>query len=222
MKLSRSGTKLLWVSLFAAAFALVESSVVVYLRSLYYPQGFSFPLKVINPHHFVVELSREAATIVMLAAVGILAGSRAWEKFAYFLVAFGVWDIFYYIWLKVMIDWPASVTDWDILFLIPVPWIGPVIAPVLISLLMIVCGFVIVARLERGEVFHPGWASWSLSAGGCLVVFYSFMNDTPATLQGQQPAPYTYSLLVVCLLLNIISFLLACGFLPSYRKSQRV
>src|SRR5512134_294061 len=107
MKLSQSERKLLWVSLFGVAFALVESSVVVYLRSLYYPEGFAFPLKLMSPQHVGVELSREAATIVMLAAIGVVAGSKAWEKFAYFLVAFGVWDIFYYVWLRVMLDWPA-------------------------------------------------------------------------------------------------------------------
>jgi bacteriorhodopsin len=136
-------------------------------------------------------------------------------------VAFGVWDIFYYVWLKVMLDWPASLNDWDILFLIPLPWIGPVIAPVLISLLMIACGSIIIARLEKEEAFHPGWMSWSLSAVGALVVLYSFMEDTSATLHGQQPAPYKYSLLVVFLILNLISFVLACGYSSPFRKIQR-
>jgi len=220
--LSQSGRKLLWVSLFGVAFALVESSVVVYLRSLYYPEGFSFPLKLISQQHFGVELSREAATIVMLVAIGILAGSKVWERFAYFLVAFGVWDIFYYVWLKVMLDWPASLNDWDILFLIPLPWIGPVIAPVLISLLMIVCGSIIIVRLEKEMVFHPGWGSWILSAVGTLIVLYSFTEDTPATLQGNQPEPYKYSLLLVFLILNIVSFVLACGSFASSRMNQRV
>jgi hypothetical protein len=218
MKLSQSGKTLLWVSLFGVAFALVESSVVVYLRSLYYPEGFSFPPKLISPQHLGVELPREAATIVMLITVGILAGSKAWERFAYFLVAFGVWDIFYYVWLKVMIDWPASLTDWDILFLIPLPWIGPVIAPVLISLLMILCGAIIVGLLEKGKVFRPGWMSWGLSAIGTLIVLYSFMEDTPATLQGQQPAAYKYILLIIFLILNVISFVLAWGYFTSFRK----
>jgi len=33
-----------------------------------------------------------------------------------------------------------SLLDWDILFLLPLPWWGPVLAPVLIALLMIVWG----------------------------------------------------------------------------------
>jgi hypothetical protein len=222
MKLSQSEQKLFWAPLFGIAFALVEASVVVYLRSLYYPEGFTFPLKIMSAQHLIVEISREAATIVMLVAVGILAGSKAWEKFAYFLVAFGVWDIFYYVWLKVMLDWPAAVTDWDILFLIPLPWIGPVIVPVLISLLMIVCGSVIVVRLEKDKFFHPGWTSWSLSAVATVILLYSFIEDTQSTLQGQHPAPYHYSLFVVSVALYIVSFAAACGFSPLLDKSGRV
>jgi hypothetical protein len=206
---SQTGRKFLWVALFSVAFALVESSVVVYLRSLYYPHGFEFPLKLISPQHLVVELSREAATIVMLVAVGALAGARVWEKFAYFLVAFGVWDIFYYVWLKAFLDWPASLGDWDILFLIPLPWIGPVVAPVLISLLMIVCGSLMVLRIEKSGSFHPGWLPWSLSILGTVIVLYSFMADTQATLYGQEPTPYQYSFLLMCLLLYAISFALS-------------
>src|SRR3972149_9492425 len=132
--------KILWVMIFAVAIALVESAVVVYLRELHYPEGFRFPLKLIIDKTVIVELYREIATVIMLLSIGALVGKIFWERFAYFLIAFGVWDIFYYVWLKVAIGWPVSILDWDILFLIPVPWIGPVIAPVLVSLLMIVAG----------------------------------------------------------------------------------
>jgi hypothetical protein len=88
----------------------------------------------------LVELPREFATMVMLFAVGVLAG-RTWRaRIGYAAVAFGVWDIFYYVFLKMMCGWPHSLLDWDILFLLPLPWWGPVLAPVLISLLMILWG----------------------------------------------------------------------------------
>jgi len=217
MNLSPAARRLLWVSLFGVAFAFVESSVVVYLRSIYYPEGFTFPLNLISPQHLTVELAREAATVVMLTAVGILAGSKAWERFAYFLVAFGVWDVFYYVWLKVILDWPASFTEWDILFLLPIPWIGPVIAPVLISLLMLLCGLMIALRFEKKKFFHPNWQSWTIAILGTLAVLYSFMMDTDATLNGQPPAPYQYFLLISSLLLYVFSFLLACNPSPSDR-----
>ena len=208
--LPREARKLLWVSLFGIAFAVVEASVVVYLRSLYYPEGFTFPLKAITPSDLDVELSREAATILMLVVVGVLAGSRSWGKFAYFMVGFGVWDVFYYIWLRVMVNWPASLTEWDILFLIPVLWIGPVIAPVLISLGMVISGWVIVFRLERGKPFQPGLREWGLSALATAIILYSFTADTPATMRFQQPVPYRYGLLALGLVLYAVSFIASC------------
>ena len=213
----RESRKLLWVSLFGIAFALVEASVVVYLRALYYPEGFSFPLKAISPQHLTVELSRETATIVMLVAVGVLAGSNAWGKFAYFLVGFGVWDIFYYAWLRIMVNWPSRLTDWDILFLIPLPWIGPVIAPVLISSAMIVSGSIIVFRLERQRFFRPPLVSWCLSLIGTVIVLYSFMADTQASLRLQEPESYRYYLLAGCLVLYTTSFVLSCRNKAGYR-----
>ena len=199
-----------WLSTFAIAFAFVESSVVVYLRAIYYPDGFEFPLRLIGDGHLVVELVRECATIVILVAAGVLAGKTAWERFGFFLLGFGVWDIFYYVWLKVFLDWPATLADWDVLFLIPVPWIGPVVAPVLISLLMVVCGILIVIRVSSGQLFEPGPPSWILSICATVIILYSFMGDLAATLRGAMPQPYDYWLLVVGLALYGGAFGLAC------------
>jgi hypothetical protein len=218
MILSPGTKKLLWVSLFGMAFAFVESSVVVYLRAIYYPEGFSLPLKLISPQHLSVELIREAATIVMLAITGIIAGSKPRERFAHFLVAFGVWDIFYYVWLKLILGWPIDLGDWDILFLIPLPWIGPVIAPVLISFLMVVFGFVIILRTEKKGWFHPTWLSWVLSVGGSLIILYSFMMDTEATLHAGNPLPYHYDYLAIGLVCFLVSFFVACRSSSSVNK----
>jgi hypothetical protein len=185
-----------FVLLFAIAFALVESAVVVYLRALYYPEGFQFPLKLIDEFHIKVELAREAATIMMLVTIGLIAGTTAWSRFGYFLIAFGVWDIFYYIWLKAFLDWPASLFEWDVLFLIPLPWIGPVIGPVLISLLMIIAGLLLVQRVARGEQIRVPPAAWWISFLGTGVILFSFMLDLDATLNAQMPMPYRYELLL--------------------------
>ncbi len=203
-------TRLLWVGLFAVAFAFVESSVVVYLRSIYYPDGFTFPLHLVEERHLLVELLRELSTILMLVAVGVLAGRRGWERFAYFMIAFGVWDVFYYVWLKAVLDWPSSITEWDVLFLIPLVWIGPVIAPVLVSLMMITCGVLLLRRLDGGQPFRPGFRSWALSIIATLLLLYSFMADTGATLGGDAPEPYGYGFLAVGLVLYGLSFFFAC------------
>lgn len=188
---------LFWICLFAVAFAFVETSVVVYLRSLYYPEGFSFPLKLISPAHLPVELARECSTIIMLAAAGMLAGTTRWSRFAFFAIAFGVWDIGYYVWLKVLLDWPASLLDWDVLFLIPVPWIGPVIAPVVISLLLIAAGFMILRKESSGVAFKPGKRAWALALLGTAIVLFTFVWDVDATLRFQMPQPYRYDVFLI-------------------------
>ena len=152
---------------FGITFGYVEAAVVVYLRSIYEPlrQSISprpahdlFPLITLpqlraagaeNVSHFVTELAREAATILMLAAIALAVASSFQQWAAAFLIAFGVWDISFYLFLKVLIDWPASLLTWDLLFLIPVPWASPVIAPVIVSLSMIGCGLAALSGRRR-------------------------------------------------------------------------
>ena len=182
--------RIVQVLLFAIAFAFVESAVVVYLRAIYYPEGFSFPLRMMSQQHLSVELWREFSTLVMLVAVGWLAGASRWQRFSYFLIAFGVWDIFYYVWLKALLHWPQTLLDPDILFLLPIPWIGPVIAPVAVSLIMIIAGVLIIRKEERGERFHPTVSVWLIAVIATGVLLFSFMIDTDATLRFNVPKPY--------------------------------
>lgn len=197
------------VMIFAIAMAFGEAAVVVYLRAIYYPEGFSFPLKVFTDYKIVVEVLREAATLFMLIAVAYLAGKRFWERFAYFILAFGIWDIFYYVWLKGLLDWPSSLFDWDILFLIPLPWIGPIIAPISIAVLMIVFGLYIVCSFQERENIRPTLASYVLASAGIIIVLYSFMYDFGATLRQQVPQPYKYELLVIANILFIAAFVVS-------------
>lgn len=199
--------------MFGVAMAYVEAMVVVYLRELLYPEGFSFPLKLMPLNLIAMELSRELASIAMLVAVAAIAGKKFWERFGYFIILFGIWDIFYYVWLKATIDWPSSLFDWDILFLIPIPWIGPVIAPILVALLMVITGLSITSLFVRGYTFRPTALAWILSVVGTTALLFSFMRDTGATLYQQMPQPYMYGLLIGGLLLNLIAYLV------SYRKT---
>jgi len=211
----RIPSSLAWVAVFAAAFALVEASVVIYLRALYYPGGFAFPLRDLPPGFLRLEVAREAATLLMLLAVGAIAGQKPWERFGYFIFAFGAWDLLFYFWLLVTTGWPGSLFEWDILFLIPVPWIGPVIAPVLVSLLMIACGGIIAIRGAAGRGFRPGLISWSLGCAATILVLWSFVADTDAGFRGSLPAAYHYELLVLGLLAYIAGFVLACRTSPA-------
>lgn len=198
--------RILWAFLFAISFAFVESAVVVYLRALYYPGGFSFPLRVLATDHITIELARELSTLVMIAAAAALAGFRPWERFGFFIFIFGVWDIFFYLWLKVCINWPLTLFDWDILFLIPVPWIGPVLAPVLVALTLTVCGAMLVLRSGRGVEMRLSITPVVLWGLGTVAILSSFVADTKATLGGMMPQPYRYELLAIGLLMYVAAF----------------
>lgn len=124
----------------------------------------------------VVELPRELATLVMLFAVGVLAGKNWRARWGYALLAFGVWDIFYYVFLKVICGWPHSLLDWDVLFLIPLVWWGPVLAPVLISLLMILWG-TLVSRVDAPQS-STSRSAWLLNFVGGILALYAFMADS--------------------------------------------
>jgi hypothetical protein len=90
------------------------------------------------------------------------------------LTIFAIWDIFYYVWLKVLIDWPASIMDWDILFLIPVPWASAVLYPVLISITMLVFAAAILYRDARGKPIKVTLADWLAFFVAAVIVVVSF------------------------------------------------
>lgn len=170
--------RLLWVvTLFAIAMGLLETVVVVYLREILYPEGFRFPLTPIPADLALTELFREAATLVMLVSIGILAGRRFSTGFAWFLYAFAIWDIFYYVFLKLLLGWPESILTWDVLFLIPTTWTGPVLAPVLVSLTMILLALLILIPAERGKETRILAREWAGLIFGSLVLIFGFVFD---------------------------------------------
>ncbi|HAH25853.1 MAG TPA: hypothetical protein DCL77_19200 [Prolixibacteraceae bacterium] len=169
--------KIYLLAVFAIAMGALEAIVVVYLRQLYYPLGFNFPLGFLSPQMLSVEWLREAATIVMLFYIGMIAGENPLQRFAYFLYTFAIWDIFYYAWLKVLLNWPSSFLTWDILFLIPVPWIGPVLAPIICSLTMILFSGMIIHFQKRGYVFKIKPVEWGLIVAGVIIILGTFMWD---------------------------------------------
>jgi hypothetical protein len=168
---------LLWVTIYAIAMGVLEGAVVIYLRRLYFPNGFQFPLSAVDMSITVVELWREIATLVMLIAVGAIAGRNRGERFAYFLYAFGIWDLIYYAVLRLAIGWPESLLTWDILFLLPVPWVGPVLTPCIVALTMIAFGVTVVRFTSDGVDVDMLPRERLLLWGGALVVIVSFTLD---------------------------------------------
>jgi len=200
-----------WLILYAVAMAYVESAVVVYLRALYYPHGFAFPLAPIPPAMAGVEIGREAATLAMLLGVVMLVGTERWERFLAFCVSFGVWDLFYYVWLRVLLGWPPSLLTWDVLFLIPVPWVGPVLAPGLVSVALVVGGALLLRRGARGEPYTFALPLQVLLLAGALLVLASFMLDfrVALSLSRMDPPPFRWGLFGSGVSLGVIALVLA-------------
>jgi hypothetical protein len=167
--------KIFFLVLFGIAMGFFEAAVVVYLRQLYYPEGFSFPLKIMALEELSIEYLRELSTLVMLFSIGIVAGRNFYERFSYFLLCFGIWDIFYYVWLKVLLNWPQSLLTWDILFLIPIVWAGPVLAPVICALTMIVIAAIILYFQQNGFRVRIKIFEWILLFLGGFIIFISFL-----------------------------------------------
>jgi len=205
----RDRNRWLVVVLFAIAMAWMESATVAYLRTLvgrvipYQPN----PL----PRHDVfvaTELVRELATMIMLAAVGWLAGRNWRSRLSYALIAFGVWDICYYIFLAVITGWPKSLWDWDVLFLIPLPWWGPVLSPILIAAMMVLGG-TLVTQCGSGECgYWPSRWALRLNLAGILLALLVFMADAIRALGGGEealrrvlPLSFNWPLFVVALVL---------------------
>ena len=209
----------LTVVVYAIAMAWLESAVVFYLRTLSHR---------IDPHQIDplpqvaglagVELIREAATLIMLFTVGMMAGKTWRSRWGYAAIAFGVWDIFYYVFLKVITDWPESLTNWDILFLLPLPWWGPVIAPVLIAILMIIWG-TLASQWEHhfDYPFRAEWKAWVLNFTGIGLALYVFMEDAlrvanrgEGALRKMLPSQFDWFLFAIALLL-MTAPILHCG-----------
>jgi len=157
--------------------AFLESAVVVYIRELLYPDGFGFPLATMESSLALTEILREAATIIMLAGAAVITGKTFSQRFAWFLYCFAVWDIFYYVFLKLLIDWPSSLFEWDVLFLIPLTWTGPVISPLIVTLLMIILAMVVIIFSHRGYNTGIIGREWIMLISGAIVLITSFVWD---------------------------------------------
>lgn len=204
--------RFLWVSAYAIAMAFLEAVVVAYIRRLLYITENQVSL---GPY-VRMEICREAATVVMLVAVGWLAGRARLDRWAYGLFAFGLWDIGYYVWLKVLLGWPETLLSWDVLFLIPLRWWGPVLSPALIAALICVTAVLAVTRTERGERPAVTPARVGTVALGGLLALYVFMSDSLHALLGGRldwdtlrPGPFKWPLFLIALALMALPSLAA-------------
>jgi len=133
--------KLSLLAIFGIAMAHLEGVVVVYLRKalgMLDSDGIKESVEKIPKRFIFIEMTREAATIIMLIVIAYLVGTTWPERGIFFLWTFAFWDLFYYLSLYILIKWPPTIRTIDVLFLIPVPWIAPVWFPTGVSSLTII------------------------------------------------------------------------------------
>jgi hypothetical protein len=218
------------LTLFGVCFGYVEAAVVVYLRSLYEPLHqqlhpsrapgdlFPFlPLEQISAPGMkqvslpVTELVREAATLLMLAAAALAVAQSGRQWLAAFVFAFGLWDLFYYVFLAILIDWPRSLLDWDLLFLLPVPWAAPVLAPVLVAVTMVAAGAVVLCREAKGRPIRLTWRHLLGLGAAAVILVVAFCWDYQETQAGGRPESFPWAVFAVGEGLGVAVFLHSLG-----------
>jgi hypothetical protein len=224
--------------LFGTAFGYLEAAVVSYLRLLHEPArqrfypgrptGELFPLLTLEQlraagreqqQTLAVEIGREVATIAMLGAVALGVAENAGQWAAAFVIAFGTWDITFYIFLRVLLGWPASLFTWDILFLVPVPWAGPVLAPVLVSAVMIAAGIWHLWSEVRGRPVRIGGGHWSGILAGAVVIVISFAMDYRNMMAGRMPRPFNWTVFALGMTIGVASYAWAAGRRADHRSA---
>lgn len=225
------------LTLFGISFGFVEAAVVVYLRVTYEPLHQQlypdrpptdlFPIlrpeqladaSPVYTQRLYTELAREAATLIMLAAIALAAARNARQWLAAFAIAFGMWDIFFYISLRVLSGWPTSLLDWDLLFLLPLPWVGPVLAPVIVALSMIVAGAIVLWCEARGQPLALTRRHWATIFCGGAIIVIAFCWDWRNIMAGGCPRNFNWLLFILGEALGILS--LAHRLIPKTRGAR--
>jgi hypothetical protein len=177
---------------FGVAMGYLEASVVLYLRSALDALPGAMPaddLGLLGTFE-QIEIARELATLVMIAAVGWLAGRAGLERLSWAAVVFGTWDIVYYAGLRITLGWPPAFDTWDLLFLVPQPWVAPVWAPIVVSIALILTGLAVAHRLRAGRVVEVRATHVVTALAGGGLVIASFLVDADRVVAGDT-SPWT-------------------------------
>ena len=210
IQMMRHRSLILWLTVYAICMANVEASLVVHLRTIYYPGNpvEIFPLSLLSHRDLFIELFRELATILMIFSVAVLSVREKHRQLGAFLFVFGLWDLFYYLWLKIIIGWPVRWLEWDVLFLIPWPWLAPWITAALIAVIMVAGGFRMLMLDAKSEMSGPGLvlliAGILISLISLLLPAWPLLVNGEAAFRGYMPKGFPWILYVTGYLLMAV------------------
>ena len=207
------GLRISSVIIFAIAMGILESICVVYIRQIIFPPNGNITNVPITDFNFTIEAIREAMTIIMLTTVSILSAYNVRTRLAMFFLAFGTWDILYYVGLRIFLQWPVTIMDWDTLFLIPVAWYSPVLVPVLISVYFIFGSIFIILHERNGIILKFSKSIVLLQFSAFVVWYYSFIkNSAMISETGYTNVEYSWALFFLGLVLGVGSLTLSFLF----------
>jgi hypothetical protein len=191
-----------------------EGSVVIYLRALFYPGGFAFPIVEMPMNLLGVEIAREACSLILLGAIGYLAGTRRADRWGAFLLLFGIWDLTYYVVLKIVLGWPAGldVGTWDVLFLIPLPWAAPLWAPALVAAEFVAIGTYLVFTRDRPRAYRP--LDVAILVVAALIIVGSFLAEWRTVAEARVPEHFPVAVFA-------FGALLGTGWLIATERAMR-
>jgi hypothetical protein len=179
----------------ALAFGWIEASAVVYLREIYvrelslrgasYLPSLQVTLVSLPDHLVGLEMAREVCTLLLLGAVAWLAGRCLADRAGAFLLSFGVWDLAYYGVLQLVVSWPDSLRTWDILFLIPLPWVAPVWAPITVATLFVVAGSYLFWTSERERRYR--WTDMGVLVLSVVITIVAFLFESGSVRDHRVP-----------------------------------
>jgi len=121
-------------------------------------------------------------------------------------VGFGVWDLVYYAGLKALLDWPESWGTWDVLFLIPGIWTGPVWSAAVVAACFVVCGWRMMALAEGGFRPRTRWFHWFGASVSLVLLLGAFLANHGLALGGGVPVDFPWAWWGVGALLGLAAF----------------
>jgi hypothetical protein len=127
-------------------------------------------------------------------------GQNALQKFCFFMIAFGIWDLFYYVWLWVMASWPENLMTWDFLF-----------SSLLVASAMAGVGSSFIYCEGKSHVIHWRWYDWLVEStcGFLLMVAFCFdwkniLRVPDGAARSGIPNPFAWWLFLPVLLFAIL------------------
>src|SRR5262249_25468315 len=217
--------RLFALACFGIVFGYVEAAAVVYIRAAIDPihhrlfpdrdPSDLFPLISAEQwshespatHMVFLEVSREVSTVLLTVVVALAVSQNVRQWFASFMLAFGVWDVFYYLWLRLLLGWPRTFGDWDLVLAFPLPWVGPVWAPLVVSGVMIATACVFFWCESSARPLRPQAIHWIAVLTGMLVTMASFWWDARSILANGVPEWFNWPLLLTGIMIGLAGFL---------------